>query len=337
VKLTRRAVLGGLAGIGVGGAVASRNAWSRTTLRESVEIEIKAEPLETLAIEEPEHRRFGGTVFRSGLVLSSSFDGFGGLSGLWRSRDGRSLVAVTDRGLWLTARVLSREGRLAGLANAVMAPILDASGRPLRDTRFFDTESLTIVQGTAYIGVERRHAVFRFPFGRDGVEARGQPVQLPELGDLKSNQGLEAIGVIPALQNLAGSLVAIAERAGDTTTRGFIITGPRRGAFEIVLRDGFDVTDLAFLDNGDMLLLERRFRILGGPAARIRRFPAGAIRPGATLDAPIVFESGAGIWIDNMEGMSVHREGSNSIVTLVSDDNFSAWQRTLLLEFALVT
>ncbi|WP_046861922.1 esterase-like activity of phytase family protein [Microvirga massiliensis] len=336
MRLSRRSVLAGLAGIAVCGVAAGRSAWSRADLREPVAIEIKAEPLESLTIEEPEHRRFGELHFRSGLILSSPFEAFGGLSGLWRSRDGRSLVGITDRACWLTVQIVSSDGRLTGLRNAVMAPIIGASGEPLSGTHHFDTESLTIVRGVAYVGVERKHAVFQFPtFDRDGVKARARPVPLPVLGPLKSNQGLEAIGVIPAPRDLAGSLVAIAERVDDTTTRGFIITGPQRGEFEIVLRDGFDVTDLAFLDDGDMLLLERRFTILGGPAARIRRFPAGVIRPGATLDGPVLFESGAGTWIDNMEGMSVHREGSATIVTLVSDDNFSPLQRTLLLEFAL--
>jgi hypothetical protein len=336
VRLSRRSVLAGLAGIAVGGVAAGRSAWSRTNLREPVAIEIKAEPFESLAIEDPEHRWFGELHFRSGLILSSPFNAFGGLSGLWRTRNGRWLIGITDRACWVTAEVVSSDGRLTGLRNAVMAPIIGASGEPLSGTQHFDTESLTIARGVAYMGVERKHAVLQFPaFGRDGVKARARPVPLPVLGSLKSNQGLEAIGIIPAPRDLAGSLVAIAERVDDGTTRGFIITGPRRGEFEVMLRDGFDVTDLAFLDNGDMLLLERRFTILDGPSTRIRRFPAGVIRPGATLDAPILFESGAGPWIDNMEGMSVHREGSTTIVTLVSDDNFSPFQRTLLLEFAL--
>ena len=41
--------------------------------------------------------------------------------------------------------------------------------------------------------------------------------------------------------------------------------------------------------------------------------------------------------IDNMEGIAVHRNARNeTIVTLVSDDNFSFLQRNLLLQFALV-
>ena len=41
--------------------------------------------------------------------------------------------------------------------------------------------------------------------------------------------------------------------------------------------------------------------------------------------------------IDNMEGIAVQRNAAGeTIVTLVSDDNFSVLQRNLLLQFALV-
>ena len=40
--------------------------------------------------------------------------------------------------------------------------------------------------------------------------------------------------------------------------------------------------------------------------------------------------------IDNMEGLSVHRAADGALVlTLISDDNFSPLQRTLLLQFTL--
>jgi hypothetical protein len=40
--------------------------------------------------------------------------------------------------------------------------------------------------------------------------------------------------------------------------------------------------------------------------------------------------------IDNMEGIAAHRAASGeTILTLISDDNFSLLQRTLLMQFAL--
>lgn len=43
-----------------------------------------------------------------------------------------------------------------------------------------------------------------------------------------------------------------------------------------------------------------------------------------------------GFEIDNMEGLSVHQEEGRKILTLISDDNFSFLQRTVLLEFELI-
>ena len=55
------------------------------------------------------------------------------------------------------------------------------------------------------------------------------------------------------------------------------------------------------------------------------------------VDGPVLFEADLGYEIDNMEGLSVHRGVSGEIVlTLISDDNFSVLQRTLLLQFTLV-
>jgi len=43
-----------------------------------------------------------------------------------------------------------------------------------------------------------------------------------------------------------------------------------------------------------------------------------------------------GYQIDNMEALAVHKDASGSVVlTLVSDDNLSRLQRTILLQFSL--
>ena len=67
----------------------------------------------------PEKTRFGQMIFRGGLVLTGDHPRFGGLSGLWRSPDGRDLVAVTDNGFWLTGKPAYRNGRLAGIGDGV--------------------------------------------------------------------------------------------------------------------------------------------------------------------------------------------------------------------------
>ena len=70
---------------------------------------------------------------------------------------------------------------------------------------------------------------------------------------------------------------------------------------------------------------------------RIRRIPLSAFKPGALVDGSQLIHADLGFQIDNMEGIAVHKNAQGeTIVTLVSDDNFSVLQRSLLLQFALV-
>jgi hypothetical protein len=55
------------------------------------------------------------------------------------------------------------------------------------------------------------------------------------------------------------------------------------------------------------------------------------------VDGPSIFDADLGHEIDNMEGLDVHRDSDGEIVlTMISDDNFSLLQRTMLLQFTLV-
>ena len=70
---------------------------------------------------------------------------------------------------------------------------------------------------------------------------------------------------------------------------------------------------------------------------RIRRIPLAALVPGATVDGSELIRADMTTQIDNMEGLSVHRTAAGELVlTLVSDDNFSPLQRTILLQFKLI-
>jgi len=65
--------------------------------------------------------------------------------------------------------------------------------------------------------------------------------------------------------------------------------------------------------------------------------PLARVQPRAVLDGPVILSGDMGQQIDNFEGIAVHREASGAVVmTLVSDDNFSPLQRTLLLQFTMV-
>ena len=66
-------------------------------------------------------------------------------------------------------------------------------------------------------------------------------------------------------------------------------------------------------------------------------FAVTEIKDGGLVDGAALATADMAYQIDNMEGIGVHRTaGGETVLTLVSDDNFSPIQRTLLLQFTLV-
>ncbi|MCG6206189.1 esterase-like activity of phytase family protein [Rhodopseudomonas sp. HC1] len=303
-------------------------------------VEVVARPIDSFDLRDRAAQRFGALQFRSGLVLTSSFRGFGGLSALRLDPKGERFVAVSDRGSWFTGRIVYAGAAMTGLADVDAAPILGADGEPLTRRKWYDSESLAFDGGTAYVGYERVNQIVKFDFGRDGVRARGQPIAVPPgLRKLPNNKGIEALIVVPKGLPLAGTLIAISERGldADRNILGFLIGGKTPGTFAIRRTEGYDISDAALLPAGDLLVLERKFSWLEGVHIRIRRIALTSLAPGATVDGPTLFTADLGHDIDNMEGIDVHRdEAGETVLTLVSDDNFSMLQRTLLLQFTLI-
>lgn len=304
-------------------------------------IELRVSPIEAFERGFPD-TGFATLEFRGGLEIASPDPGFGGLSGLDYAPDG-SLVAVADTGFWFTARPVERDGRLIDLINPLLAPILDTAGKPLTGKNAGDAEGLRILAGgdrlEAYVSFERRNDVRRYVASPDLAHARANPVRLPKsVRDLNPNGGLEAIAIAPQGAPFSGAIVLIAEHSLDNegNHRGWIVGGRRAGAFSVKRSDEFDVTDAAFLKNGDLIILERRFNFTVGVGMRIRRIAASDLLPGRTIDGRVIAEADMRHQIDNMEGMALSAgTDGETIITLISDDNNSIIQRTILLQFAL--
>jgi hypothetical protein len=306
-----------------------------------VRIAVQATPVEAFDPRDETKTRFGALEFRGGLTLTSSEQAFGGISALTMEPDGAHFLSVTDHGSWLRGRIVYRGGRPAGVTDAEMAPILGADGKPLAGHGWYDTESLTQASdGMVYAGIERVEQIVRFDVRRDGLRARGEPIAVPP--DFKTftyNKSLECLAAPPKGAPLAGSLIAVTEHSLDEAGnhRAFVLKGAQVTRFSVKRSDDFDVSDCTVLPPADLLLLERRLSPLLGFAIRIRRLHLADIKEGALVDGAPLIVADLGYQIDNMEGIGVHRNAQGeTIITLVSDDNFSAIQRNLLLQFALV-
>jgi hypothetical protein len=291
-------------------------------------VQAKPVPLQSF---NPSLARVGRLEYRGGLQLSSSDKRFGGLSGLLVSADGRRLTAISDRGYWLEAGLLYDEtGTLTGIDQAGIEQLRGLDGRPLTREGEGDAEGLAL--GAAGKGIvvsfETRPRLWAYP------AMGGLPVRL------KTPKGLEKVPKnegIEALTRLAdGRLLALTEGPGGAGGALGWIGGERKSWSTVswLTNEGFRPTGAATLPEGDVLVLERRVL---PPGVRIRLLKASEISPGAVLDGEEIARFEGVLTFDNMEGTDARRgERGESLVYLLSDDNYSFLQRTLLLMFRIV-
>jgi hypothetical protein len=305
-----------------------------------VAIEVNARPIAAFDNSDHSRTRFGALEYRSGLVLTSGFRAFGGLSGLRLDAKGERFISFSDKGNWFTGRIVYEGRAMTGLADVEAAPMLGPDGKPITTRGWFDSESIALDGQVVYIGLERVNKVLRFDFAKGFTRARAEEVPLPAaVAKLPFNKGLEALVFVPKGLPLAGTLIAMSERGlnAEGNLIAFLVGGKTPGQFAVRRTDKFDISDAVLLPSGDLLILERKFSWLSGIGIRIRRIALASIAPNALVDGPAIFTADLGDEVDNMEGIDAHvtPEG-DTVLTMISDDNFSMLERTLLLQFTLV-
>lgn len=283
-------------------------------------------------------------IWRGGLVLSSPSAHFGGWSGLVLGKEGRSLLAVSDSGLWMRAELAyDAEGRPEAVRTARIGGLRTRAGGPLTRLRDRDAEALALASGTptngtAYIAFEQNDRIGLFPLTKEGVGRPTSYLAMPSEARRMRMDGIEALTVLAGGPG-QGALVAFVENPlkGESRHRGWIWRAGTPRGFTVAGIGGFSVTDAASLYDGSVLLLERRFRWLEGLRIRLRHVPAGSFAPGATVTGDVILEADTAQEIDNLEGLAVSRTAAGeTVITLISDDNFNRFlQRTVLLQFTL--
>ncbi|MEZ5819086.1 MAG: esterase-like activity of phytase family protein [Hyphomicrobiaceae bacterium] len=307
-------------------------------------IEVRARPVPHFQASNPGRRRFGKLEYRGGLVLSSADSAFGGWSGLMIEPDGRRLMAVSDEGAWLSAELTYSGDAPSAVTDALIGPLVALKGRSLDRKRDLDAESITRLSGTldrgsVLISFERNHRIGVFPVVDRVLEAPVRYLKLPaEARRMRPNKGLEAVAVLRG-GPFRGSVVAFSERYPGPTARhtGWIWVKDTPHRITLADHGGFEITDAVSLEDGTLIVLERRFRWTEGVKMRLRRLSASSVKPGADLDGEILLEADLSSQIDNMEGLAAHRApGGETVLTLISDNNFNPiLQRNLLLQFTL--
>lgn len=288
--------------------------------------------------------RVDGLTFLGGIEMKSDDPRFGGLSGLRVSPDGRTLLAVSDHGSWVGATLHYTGGRLAGVQDLVIAPLLDANGDTLPGLAKAeaDAEAVTEIPGSGLVvAFEGDHRLWHYGASLNDAFNQKRPLPLPlpvdmvqTISELPKNMGIEGL---TTLAN--GEVLAIAEGGldkKDETLKAWLVGPAGNRTLAYHARDNFKPTDLATLPDGDVLVLERRFTLLQGLATRLRRVAAEELASGRPLEGKIIATLAFPYNIDNMEGLAVRQDDEgNTLVYMVSDDNFNPLQRTLLMMFRL--
>jgi hypothetical protein len=273
----------------------------------------------------PGRNRLGRLAFLGAWVLTSNDARLGGISAL--HVEGGEGLAMSDAG-W-RIRLPLPGGR--NPVRAEVAMVAEGPGPP-GDKANRDAESLVVEGDSAWIGFEQFNAVWRY--GRRGFQRRSSAAP-PAMRQWSDNAGPEAMVRLPG-----GLFLVFAEgHGGDSEVALFAGDPSLAGTRAVRLRyrppEGYRVTDAALLPDGRLLLLNRRVGLFAGFTARLTRAALPRLREGALIEGESVAAFEGDVTRDNLEALSVAREGGRTILWIASDDNYNPLQRTLLMKFAL--
>ncbi|MGH7812027.1 MAG: esterase-like activity of phytase family protein, partial [Candidatus Binatia bacterium] len=146
------------------------------------------------------------------------------------------------------------------------------------------------------------------------------------------NGGIEGLASLPN-----GRLLMLTEdfANSDGSLKGWLTSDAGFAEISYVPATGHNVTDCAALTNGDVIVLERRYRPLGIFSVRLALVNQKDLRPGAKLTGKELLRLEQPLAVENFEGLAVQKISQGTLIYLISDDNYNPFQQTLLLQFLL--
>lgn len=326
---------------------------------EALSVRVRSVPLQVL---NPMRRSLGMLTFVAGFHLTSVDSRFGGFSGL-DLQNAKRLLTVTDAGdlIWLD---LADDGMTP--VRAHIGRLRDSRGAAFADKSEADAEGIAVNGDVAFISFEGMHRVLGYNIGACGSSARGVTVvDPPTFADAFSRAGLQA-GPNTGAEGLAVSadwklFIGLETRNGQSS---FISARPFHALPEFDMPIGYGAPDLVGLDllpagegGRDMRLfsLHRSSDVFARNAISLvetyfEARPEPAPTPGtqdlsdhrsghpgyALKTSRVLAEMNLLVTIDNFEGLAVRSLPDGGVrIFLISDDNFSARQRTLLMIYDL--
>lgn len=290
--------------------------------------DIALQPL-PLDVDNPALQRVGGLVFQGAWELRSRNEDFGGISALTALPEGR-FMGVGDAGT-LIGFGLTQDER----ANrSFIAPLPDSQG-PNKNYKDRDSEGIAHdpMSGQFWISFEGNHAIRRYS---SGFARTTGILRLAQMQDWPDNKGAETIirlrdgRFIIIAETLDGGIHPALLFSGDPVERGSAVS-----SFSYRPPAGYRVTDGVQLPDGRLVILHRRISFPQGFSAKIALVDPTNIKSGNITPGKVIASLAPPYLVDNMEGIAVTQKAGATYIWLISDNNFSIFQRTILMKFLL--
>lgn len=288
----------------------------------SIAVETLPVPLDPSS---PSATAIGDFRYAGGIAITSTATSrLHGLSDLVLSPGGR-IASVTDDGadLFTAALALDATGRLVGVTDVALRPLTEETGGPFTAKSRSDAEGLSLLaNGEMLVSFERDHRIWRYPPSGD---RKPYPVAMPPV-PMADNDGMEGLAAAPTLYG-DGYWVGV-EPGSIWFCRLQLSCRPVEGL--PVPPPGFRLSSLTTGPGGELVILHHSFI----PALGSRIILTVVSKPLGRKAVIGRLAMGPSTTVDNFEGVAVAaRPDGGWRIYLLSDDNFSASQRTLLLAF----
>jgi len=287
---------------------------------QNIEIDVIDVPAGT-----PDPSQFEGLSYVGTWELTETKEGINGLSGLVALRSG-SLLSVNDTGHFVWIGIDPASGVPDGIG--ATTPMLNAEGNRFGAKRLQDAEGLDIRDGLAFVSFEHDHRVSAYDLESCGAAAREAVVSpLPEEvagREVPPNAGAEALAIDEIGQLKVGFEFRLAQgspigRLGDDGALENVEMNPQPLFYALT---GLDI------DAGTTAKLYRAYDPIRGARAVLSVVSNGEEIGRANIKGQMP--------VDNFEGVAIGQApNGRTRIWIVSDNNFSETQRTLLMAFDL--
>ena len=273
----------------------------------------------------PAVKRLGRLDFLGGWWVRSNDARLGGISAL--HVDGGEALALSDAGWRIRLPLPPGPG-----PRSIRIAMVEQGPGPAGDKVNRDVESLVVAGGAAWLAFEQSNAVWRYDSRSFAARSSAEPRGMREWSN---NAGPEAMVRLPD-----GRFLIFAEgNGGDSEAILFAGDPAVPGTPALRLRyrppQGHRITDAAVLPDGRLAVLNRKVGLFDGFTVRLTIAALPRLADRALIVGEVAAAFDGPVTRDNLEALSVTREGGRTILWIASDDNYNPLQRTLLMKFAL--